>query len=73
MFKVVEGNRRIRREIEDMKLLLEFRICNAVFKIKCVLDGMYIRIATTEENINEHKSIAIDYPKCRIEKKRRKP
>ena len=33
---------------------------------------MYIRIATAEENINEHKAIAIDYPKCRIEKKRKK-
>lgn len=59
----------IRRETKDIKETIlnfvEVRIYDAVFKMKCILDDINIRITTAEENISEHKAIAIDYPKCR--------
>lgn len=37
-----------------------------------MLNDINIRIATAEENNNEHKAIAIDYPTCRIEREKNK-
>lgn len=72
---MVEENRSVlRREVEDINIailnLLEVKIHSAIFNMKCVLHRINIRIAIAEENINEHKPIAADYPKCRIERKR---
>lgn len=36
------------------------------------LDDINIRITIAEENISEHKAIAIDYPKCSIEREKKK-
>lgn len=65
------------RKTEDIKETIrnfwEVRIYDEVFKMKCVLDDIDIRIAIAEGNINEHKAIAIGYPKCRIERGKRNP